>query len=218
MTDLAPIIRPARADDAAAAVPLIHSSGPDAFRFVFSVPPVATALDFLHAAFVAGDGEFGYRNHIVAELDGAVVGAGAAWGRESNARFAVTAARQIVACYGWTRGAGVMTRGLRVESVIQPPSRGEWYVAHLGVQPELRNRGVGAALVHHLLAAGRTGRYATAALDVSTANPRAEALYARLGFRVVRERTSKLGNAQAVVPGHRRMAFELGVSSSNAKG
>jgi len=217
MTDLAPVVRPARAADSTAAVPLIHSSGPAAFRFVFDVPPIATAEDFLHRAFVDGRGEFGYRNHVVAELDGTVVGIGAAWGRESNARFARVAARQIFACFGWMRGAGVLTRGLRLETVLRPPTRGEWYVAHLGVHPQLRSRGVGAALVQHLLAAGRAGGYATAALDVATTNPRAEALYARLGFRVVRERSTRLGNAQGVVPGHRRMAMDLVVGSSRAQ-
>ncbi len=50
--------RPALPDDVEAAVPLIYSSGPDAFDFVFNVPGRATAQDFLRQAFVDGAGAF----------------------------------------------------------------------------------------------------------------------------------------------------------------
>lgn len=56
-------------------------------------------------------------------------------------------ARQIMGCYGPVAGAGVVRRGLRVERIIPPPDRRCWYVAHLGVPPELRGRGYGAALL-----------------------------------------------------------------------
>ena len=42
-------------------------------------------------------------------------------------------------------------------------------------------------------------------LDVAVSNPRAQALYERLGFAVTGERASSLANAQGAVPGHRRM-------------
>ena len=68
--------RAATADDAEAAVPLIHSSGPAAFEYVFAVPGRGDARDFLMRAFVDGAGEFGWRNHRVGELDGRVVARG----------------------------------------------------------------------------------------------------------------------------------------------
>jgi ribosomal protein S18 acetylase RimI-like enzyme len=42
-------------------------------------------------------------------------------------------------------------------------------------------------------------------LDVATSNPRAQALYQRLGFKVTGERISSLANPQGIVPGHRRL-------------
>jgi ribosomal protein S18 acetylase RimI-like enzyme len=202
-------IRRATPDDAEAAAPLVYSSGPAAFDYVFSVPGTLAAADFLHRAFVDGRGEFGYRNHVVAELDGVVVGVGAAWSAAANLGFALAAARQILGGYGPSRGIAAMVRGLRVESVIQPPRRGAWYVAHLGVQPDVRSRGIGETLVRHLVAEGRDRGCATAELDVATTNPRAEALYARLGFVVSCERDSRLGNAQGRVANHRRMVLPL---------
>jgi hypothetical protein len=69
--------RAATSDDMADTVPLIYSSGPAAFDFVFSVPGRASALDFLRHAFLDGAGEFGFRNHVVGVQDGAVIAAGA---------------------------------------------------------------------------------------------------------------------------------------------
>lgn len=200
---------PADADDA---VPLIYSSGPAAFDYVFSVPGRGTAQDFLRRAFVDGAGEFGFRNHVVGVRDGRVVAAGAAWNGSSTPAFTLAAARQILGFYGPVSGLGVIQRGLRVESVVRPPSRDCWYVAHLGVPAELRSRGVGAALVGHLLTTGRARGMPLAALDVAVTNPGAERLYARLGFAVAHERVSRLSNAQGTVANHRRMELRLAPS------
>lgn len=206
------LFRPASPADAADAVPLIYASGPAAFDFVFRVPGRLSALDFLQRAFVDGAGEFGYRNHVVATEDDAVVAVGATWTGRSNFAFAVSAARQILGAYGPVAGSGVISRGLRIETVVQPPPKDRLYVAHLGVRPELRSRGIGEALVRHLLAASRAPGVTAAALDVAVTNPRAQALYERLGFVVTRERESRLANAQGRVANHRRMELKLGPS------
>jgi ribosomal protein S18 acetylase RimI-like enzyme len=201
--------RPATPADADAAVPLIYSSGPAAFDFAFSVPGRATALQFLHRAFVDGAGEFGHRNHVVGVLEGRVVAAGAAWNGTSTLAFTLAAARQIFGCYGPWSGPNVIVRGLRLEAVIRPPPRDCWYVAHLGVPAELRSRGIGAALVAHLLAQGRDQGMRVAALDVAVTNPAAQRLYERFGFAVTRLCVSRLSNGQATVADLHRMELRL---------
>jgi hypothetical protein len=99
MADLS--FRRAAASDVEAAVPLIHSSGPAAFEYVFGVPAVGDAQSFLRKAFVDGAGEFGWRNHVVGERDGVVVAVGAGYGGSSKWPFTVAAARQILGHYGW---------------------------------------------------------------------------------------------------------------------
>jgi ribosomal protein S18 acetylase RimI-like enzyme len=145
--------RPATAADMAAAVPLIHSSGPAAFDYVFAVPGMGDAQAFLRRAFADGAGEFGWRNHVVGVLDGVVVAVGAGFGGDTKWRFTLAAARQILGHYGWRRAAGVIVRGLKVESVIPPPAGAMYYLGHLGVSESLRGQGAGTALVDHLLAA-----------------------------------------------------------------
>ncbi|WP_199100116.1 GNAT family N-acetyltransferase [Dyella sp. ASV21] len=202
--------RPARAEDAAAAVPLIYSSGPAAFDYVFANAKGEGAQAFLRHCFVDGDGEFGWRNHWVGEWRGQVVAVGAGFGADSKWPFTLAAARQIVAHYGLLRAGAVIVRGLRVESVIRPPEGDMHYLAHLGVVPELRGQGLGGALMAHLIQAGRSAGRRRMVLDVSTANPRAEALYLRSGFEVTGERASRLARGELRVPAHRRMEWRLG--------
>ena len=197
--------RPAAAADAVAAVPLIYSSGPAAFDYVFAVPGRGDAQAFLRHAFADGAGEFGWRNHRVGESDGRVVAVGAGYGADAHWAFTLAAARQILGFFGWRLAAGVIARGLRVERVIAPPSGGMHYLAHLGVDPAWRGQGIGGALIEHLAAeAARLGR-SRLALDVAATNPRAQALYERAGFVVIGERPSSLADARGHVPAHRRM-------------
>jgi ribosomal protein S18 acetylase RimI-like enzyme len=197
--------RIATAADAAAAVPLIHSSGPAAFDYVFALPGRGDAQAFLRRAFADGAGEFGWRNHVVGELEGVVVAVGAGYGGETALAFTLAAARQILAHYGLRHAPEVIARGLRVERVIPPPARGMHYLAHLGVSPVLRGQGIGRALIEELVRRGMQAGRRRMALDVAASNPRAQALYERLGFAVTGERRSALVNAQGAVPDHRRM-------------
>ncbi len=142
-----------------------------------------------------------------------MVAAGACWSGAAGIKFILAAARQIFGCYGFFAALGVVLRGLRAEQVIAPPKRSEWCLAHLGVAPAARSRGIGADLIQHLLTLGRdpprdptrTQNAGRAVLDVAVTNPRAQFLYERLGFAVTRERPSRLARAEGRVPDHRRM-------------
>lgn len=197
--------RRAGPDDASAAVPLIYSSGPAAFDYVFSTRDGGDAQAFLQRCFVDGAGEFGWRNHWVGVVDGRVVAVGAGYGADSKWPFTLAAARQILGHYGVRQGLSVISRGLRVESLIRPPDGDMHYLAHLGVVPEVRGRGVGRALIDQLIGTARDAGRHRVVLDVAVSNPRAEALYRRAGFKVVSERRSRLARGETRVPDHRRM-------------
>ena len=196
--------RRARLDDVDAAIPLIYSSGPDAFDYAFARPGRNSAQDFLRYAFVQGGGQFGWRQHWVGEQDGQVVAAGTVFGGEANLGYMLAATRQSLGYFGWG-SAGVIRRGLQLERIICPPPRRTLYLAHLGVTPTLRGEGLGSQLIDHFLQIGRSVGLPMAALDVSAANPRAQALYERLGFSVQAERVSTLPG----VSSHRYMQRPL---------
>lgn len=202
-------IRPAGPEDAEALAPLVYSSGPAAFDYVFSHRTRANAIEFLIRSLRTTGGEFGHDVHWAVELDGEVVGAGAGFTGEHPLAFMISALKRILGTYGPADGAGVIVRGLRMERLVQPPKGTAYCVSHLGIRPDLRGRGLGEKLVRHLLARAREEGRSLAILDVSVENPRAQALYERLGFRVTREHPSKLRNSTARVPDHRRMELKL---------
>lgn len=190
--------RPARADDLSA-VPLAHSAGPAAFDYVFAHGTIS-AQDFMRYAFADGPGQMGHRAHLVGERDGVVVATGTWFSGEQTLAHTMAAARQILRFYG-RKAPPVLIRGLRMETLIRPPPKGTCYLAHLGVAPSERGTGIGTLLVEELLARGRLAGLTQAALDVSDENPRAQALYERLGFEHVRHVRSTLPG----VPGHHYM-------------
>lgn len=202
-------IRKALPEDVDRAVPLILSSGPDAFNYIFTHKTQLSASGFLHRVFVTGKGQFGFQNHYVVMLDNKVVGAGTAYSREDMLGFTVVALKQFFSSYGLLKGLGVIRRGLLIERLLPPPTSNMHYISHLGVDPEFQGRGIGRQLIEHLFDVGRSQGRTLAALDVSVLNPRAEALYTRMGFVVVDEYESRLENATAKVPSHRRMELDL---------
>jgi len=201
--------RPARAEDTEMAVPLIYSSGPEAFNYVFGPSGDGGAIAYLLAAFRDGAGEFGYRNHIVGVRDGQIVAAGGGWTGATGLPFMLAAVRQFVMQFGVVKAASTIARGLATENVMPPPAKAEFYIGHLGVSEAMRGRGVGGVMLDYLLARGRESGVPTAVLDVAMTNPRAEALYFRNGFRVTKESHTKLENQFGKVPDHRRMALKF---------
>lgn len=183
------IIEDARADDAGALAPLIYSSGPAAFDYVF----LAQAEDFLQQSCAGDKHSFSYQVHRVAR---------SAAGTEAVASISLYtraqhAARQnanigaIMRFGGW-RAALMLVRGLRVEALIPPPPEGSLHIAQLGVAESLRGRGIGAHLIDDAARIARTRGISQLSLDVADSNPRARALYERLGFERISTHVSRI--------------------------
>ncbi|MBX9756514.1 MAG: GNAT family N-acetyltransferase [Pseudomonadaceae bacterium] len=184
--------RRALPDDVAAAVPLIYSSGPAAFDYAFACTAKGDAQDFLRWVFVRGRGQFGYRQHWVGSQDGQVVASGTAQSGEANLANLLLAASQIIRFYGPLQCWKVLWRGVQLERIIAPPPKRTFYLAHLGVSSAITGQGIGSQLIDFLLQQGRAAGFSRCALDVAASNPRAQALYERLGFAVQRETASHL--------------------------
>jgi ribosomal protein S18 acetylase RimI-like enzyme len=202
------IFRAATPADVADAVPLIYSSGPAAFDYVFNVGGRKGAQEFLCFAYLKGGGEFGWRAHRVAEMAGQIAAAGAAFDGRDVLRFTIANALQIFGFYGPIQAWGVMVRGLRTEAIIRPPRADEYYLCHVGVREALRGRGIGASFMRDLLQGLDTRRHRCATLDVAVTNPRAQLLYERLGFVVQALRPSTLRNRRGRVADHYRMRLQ----------
>lgn len=200
--------RPCSADDVELAVPLIYSSGPGAFRYVFSQHRHEQAVEFLHMAFQSGRGEFGYHRHLAVMRDDRLVGIGALLQhrqRLDDFRGVVT---QIIKFYRlncWR----VMVRGIISQQVIQPPKKNIGFIANLGIAPACRGQGIGTLLIAQLLQRARDAGYSKAGLDVAASNPEAQKLYAALGFCVKQQRHSSARSAFGKLCDHYYMEKQI---------
>lgn len=203
--------RDARSDDGGSAVPLLYSSGPEAFRYVFETGAAGGAQAFLARAWHAGDGEFGYRTHVVAEVDGRVIGVGAMYSGRNGAAFTRVAIAQILRHYRLPAALAVIWRGLRVERVIRPPRCDVCYLAHLAVDREVRGLGIGSRLIAYLLERGRRQGFAVAGLDVAESNHTARSVYERIGFRHRETRRANLRRNGIRVTDHHYLELPLSI-------
>lgn len=91
--------------------------------------------------------------------------------------------RPYVDLLGWA-GATWAVWGLRLGS--HSPATDEIYVDGIAVTPEARGRGVGTRLLAEVADLARCNGKRFVRLDVIDTNPRAQALYERIGYRVTR--------------------------------
>ncbi len=201
-------IRPCIPEDVDQAIPLIYSSGPHAFSYVFKTKK-HLATDFLSFAFKRNSGEFSYDNHWALLVDDQIVGLGTKFSHQKAKTF--TKREVINICrYYKSKAPAILLRGLKLEQVLQLPKKNEVCIAHLGVNPKERSKGYGRSLIEFLIRAHSSSPNTRFVLDISEQNPRAKVLYEKLGFRTTKFVTSKLKNRFGFIPNHHRMEVKAG--------
>lgn len=202
------VIRPSLPEDAALAVPLIYSSGPAAFDYVFKTNKFS-AQDFLNYAFVRSGGAFSFQNHHSVLLDDKLVGAGAVFTGDQTLGFTYYDAKKIIGFYKW-EALGIIKRGLAIEGLIKPPKKPEVSLEHLGIHESERGTGLGTKMIGELMKNPKIKNQKRFVLDVSSENPRAQQLYERLGFALTKTCVSRLNNRFGHVVDHYRMERKIG--------
>ena len=199
-------LRPSKKEEVTQAVPLIYSSGPPSFEYVFKNDKVV-AQDFLRYAFVREGGEFSYQNHYSLYWEDKMVGIGSVFDAKQANGFTLADAMNIFRFYKFG-SLGPVKSGLKVEKLILLPAKQEIAIAHLGIEPAMQGKGLGTKLIE--LLKGKADKTADSiwVLDVSEENPRAKALYDRLGFKVTKKNDSTLKNKYSYVANHFRMALK----------
>ncbi|GGH35210.1 Ribosomal protein S18 acetylase RimI [Cribrihabitans marinus] len=92
--------------------------------------------------------------------------------------------RDMAAVYGWFGGTW---RGLVLSLLERKVQPGVFQMDGILVDAAARGRGVGTALLEAVIAEARARDLAEVQLDVIDVNPRARALYERVGFRAIGE-------------------------------
>lgn len=194
--------------DAEVVLPFIYSSGPHQFEYLFTQPST-TAQQFLSWAFVSGAGLFGYRIYTVALAGTRPVAIGAGYGRQDGKAFERQMLWQFVRFYGVRRAWRVIKRAIELDALTPFPEPGMYYIAQVGVEEAIRGQGIGTAWIQNQIELAQARGYQRCALDVASTNPRAQALYERIGFKVTCERVAPPEAAAQRVPNIRRMELLL---------
>lgn len=197
--------RPCTPADAMLAVPLIISSGPAAFDYIFADSTSQQTAPFVSKAFVQGGMELGYDVHTAMLLDGHLVAVAGFWHHQQVLRFTLAGAWQILRHYGFFAGFRVIFRALRLETVVKPPKKRVAYLGHFGVNPNYQGQRLGTLLIEELIRQARNDGFTTFGLDVSSRNPRAQQLYERLGFVVTKINSADFKTNFGSVVEHRYM-------------
>lgn len=195
-------IRKALKEDIHKIVPLIHSSGPRAWDFVFQEGKI-TAFDFLQSAYGKRGNTISFSNHFVAVKDGEVVGSILKYTQPSFLALTLGTAFQILSLYKW-KAPKVMARGLKTETIIQPPKSNCLYLGHIAVSESHRNQGIAKQLIEFMIQ--NNPKFKTVSLDVSMENPSAIGLYQKLGFTIKETRHPK--GWEVKIPSHHYMEKE----------
>ncbi|PJZ81076.1 GNAT family N-acetyltransferase [Leptospira meyeri] len=197
------IIRTAKPTDVETIVPLIYSSGPKAWTYVFGEGK-KTPFDFLNSSYVKRGNTVSYTNHYVAELNGKVVGSILSYTQPSFLALTVGTAIRILFVYKWN-ALKVMARGLKTETIIQPPKSGCLYLGHIAVSETERNKGIAKKLIEYMITKNK--KYKIISLDVSAENKPAISLYQKLGFEI-KETRHPLG-WEGIIPSHHYMEKQI---------
>lgn len=200
--------RPGKPADAEQAIPLIYSSGPAEFDYVLAMGDVRSP-DYLRTAFVARKNTLGCEHFTVAVADNRVAGIGACYNGSEYRRMEMHSVWPAIRFYGLRNSIEMFRKSRHLEEVLPRPDNDTGYLTYLGVAPDLRGRGIGTALIEHLIETARKKNRRICALDVAVTNPRSQSLYERLGFKVVSEtKWSRRATAERVED-FRRMELVL---------
>jgi len=200
------VARPATPSDLAAVAHIMVTSFPGEFRLLFdnrqdvAVEVMRHLLDDNYAqgdgAWVACDGERVVGMMLLDSPPG--IHLGWTW------RLAWHIAWQHVGPRGWPR----LALGLLMPRYVA--RAGEVYVRAIAVAADYRGRGAGTLLLRCAEEWGRRHHKGWLGLHVNSENPRAHALYRRMGYRDGRYRSSPLMRIMLRQRGSYYMATELG--------
>lgn len=175
-------IRPATQSDAEALGPLIFSTAPATISAIFEVDHKFSAHNFLLTSLNTADGQYGYGNHWVAEIDKLVVGCISAWHRALPEAFHQATLSQLASFYGLQHTLPVARNNQVLRDCIPKPKAYEWCVGHFAVEENYRKRGIGRSLLDLMRSSALAFGKSTLSVDVESSNTAAITYYQEYGF------------------------------------
>lgn len=178
-------IRKANKNDVGEIAKLMYSSGADIYDFVYKTNK-KTALHYINYEFKTGRGFCGFNNVTIAIKEGEVVCTGCFYDGKNYGKLMLGTVLNMLLFYGPFKFTEMVKRAKHTDSAMKIPRKNEIYLSNFGVSEKLRGQGIGSKMLDKKIAEAKSLNYKKFILDVSDANPKAEALYARHGMNVTK--------------------------------
>lgn len=175
-------LRHANQGDASTLAQLVFSSAPVPLAATFDINHELSALNFLDSNLLSADGQYGYGNHWVAEIDNHVVGCLSAWHSDLPDSFHQATLTNLAVFYGVTHALSVVQASQVLQDCIPKPKKNEWCFGHFAVLEQYQKQGVGSALLKLMHKQALTYGKLALSLDVDACNTQATNFYLRRGF------------------------------------
>lgn len=162
-------LRPARKADAAALAALVDIAGEGMPAYMWSRMKAAeqSLFEFGRGRAAREEGNFSYRNAIVAEVDGEVAASLVDYRLDDPYDLG---------------DLSKLPEVVRPLVMVEAKAPGTWYVNVLASFPEFRGQGIGARLLAHAEERGRAAGCKAMSIIVAGENAGAMRLYARTGY------------------------------------
>ena len=190
-------IRQAKQEDAQTLGTLVFSSAPTALAATFNINHELCAISFLKTSLANADGQYGYANHWLAEIDKQVVGCICAWHSDLADSFHQATLTKLRDFYGLAHTLVVVKTSLALQDCIPKPEQHEWCIGHFAVSQQYQRQGVGTALLELMYKQALNAGKLALSLDVESSNKQAIDFYLKQGF-VVKSESGVSSNMQTL--------------------
>lgn len=197
------IIRPARAQDAPAAAPLIYSTGPAAFNLAFGSKDKATSI--IRRLFAKPGNPMSFEYTKVAELKGLLAGILTLSDRAIEVKTQPQMGTQLLRICGPILILSRLPIHLRLRSLTKLTSDGELCIEDIAVLPQMRGKGIGKILMNQVESLASGKGYFAISLYVSRDNFNAIGFYLRFGYLRGEEKVDTWLKKRYGFPGFLRM-------------
>jgi ribosomal protein S18 acetylase RimI-like enzyme len=183
-------IRQANRGDANTLAQLVFSSASIALTATFEINDELSVMNSLRSSLLTSDGQYGYANHWVAEIENQVVGCLCSWHSDLPDSFHQATLTHLMSFYGIADAISVVQASQALQDCIPKPKKYEWCIGHFAVFEQYQNQGIGSALLTFAHKQALTAGKLVLSLDVDGNNTHATQFYMKQGFIKINESTT----------------------------
>ena len=180
------IFRKATLEDIDYILPLMYSAAEDLFEFSYSVSG-KSVKDFLRYVLSKGKGYYGYQNQTVGIYNNEIVFSVTTYKGKDIIKETLDTLSLVLSFYDLKGIIIVFWRSIILSKIFVSPKKDSLYIGNLGTNENFRSKGIATQAFDVIHKYAKENGIKRCELDVSLKNPKAEKLYTRLGYTIVKE-------------------------------